>query len=466
MRRRSLLVIVAVLMVVAVLGAAAAGPAAAAPNTGHCNFVVAGKQATTDGSVMMCYNNDWATSNYQYLQVVPASGGHFQYVKLLTSGGVAEGGINVHQLGVLYGTATTLDKSVLAADPYVKKGFGGEIWDTILQTCTTAKQAIDLLAQDAQTGFNVGAAGSFAIGDPSEVWVFELLGGHHWVAVRVPDNAYMAHPNTVLVQQVNLSDPANYRGSSDLQSFAQSIGRYSPSDGPFNVAWAYADRTDLQSYLNTNRMWAVVNKWTPSLGCVPAMTFATRPVFAVPSHLLTRQDLMAICRDHFEGTSLDQTQNYTLMNPNAQTDRPICYKTTDYSAAWQLRSWLPDNIGGVMWVACGRPDTSAYVPYYDCVTSVPAAFTSKTAFGSFEGIATTLDKSGTIGGTTHYGYNIGLVRSTFGGFETTCTNAQASTETTAAGKTGADQVTYLTSYSTSCANQALSLAQGLAPQLK
>jgi hypothetical protein len=249
-------------------------------------------------------------------------------------------------------------------------------------------------------------------------------------------------------------------------SFAQSIGRYSTADGPFNVAWAYADRTDLQSYLNTNRMWAVVNKWTPSLGVVPAMTFATRPVFAVPNHLLTRQDFMAMSRDHFEGTTLDQTSNYTLMNPNAQTDRPICYKTTDYSAVWQLRSWLPDNIGGVMWVATGRPDTSAYVPYYDCITSVPTAFTAKTAFSSFEGIATTLDKGGTIGGTTHYGYNIGLVRSTFGGFETTCTNAQASTEATAAGKTAADQVIYLTVYSTQAANQALSLANGLIPQLK
>jgi len=448
-------------------GAPQAAPAAAtAPIADHCNFVLAGKLATADGSVLMGYNNDWAKNNFQYLQVVPGDATHYQYVKLLTFGAIPEGGINVHQLGVLYGTATTLDKSVLAADPYVKKGNGGEIWDKILQQCSTAKQAIDLLQQMATTGFTVGAAGSFAIADPNEAWVFELLGGHHWVAARVPDNSYLAHPNTVLVQQVNLADPANFRGSADLQSFAQSIGRYSPADGPFNIAWAYADRTDLQSYLNTNRMWGVINRWTPSLGCVPAMPFASRPVFVVSAHLLTRQDFMAICRDHYEGTQLDQTSNYTLMNPNAQTDRPICYSTTDYSAVWQLRGWLPENIGGVMWVATGRPDTSAYVPYYDCVTSVPTAFTGKTAFRSFEGIATTLDKGGTIGGTTRYGYNIGLVRSTFGGFETTCTNAQASTESTAAGKTGADQVAYLTTYSTTCATQALSLANGLRLQLK
>ena len=244
--------------------AAQAGPAAA---TAHwCNFVLAGKNATADGSVLMGYNNDWSANNYVYLQAVPGDATHNKYVKLYTWGGVPEGGINEHQLGALYGTATDLDKSVLAADPYVKKGYGGEIWDLILQQCTTAQQAITLLGQMAQTGFNSGAAGSFAVGDPNEAWLFELLGGHHWVAQRVPDNAFLAHPNMVTVRQVNLADAANYRGSADLQSFAQSIGRYSPSDGPFDVAWAYGDRTELQSSYNTNRLWGAFNTVAPSLG--------------------------------------------------------------------------------------------------------------------------------------------------------------------------------------------------------
>ncbi len=263
-RLRSVLIL---LLLVAVLAAAAAGlggagrtPAAqagpAAATSHWCNFVLAGKNATADGSVLMGYNNDWSANNYVYLQAVPGDATHNKYVKLYTWGGVPEGGINEHQLGALYGTATDLDKSVLAADPYVKKGYGGDIWDLILQQCTTAQEAITLLGQMAQTGFTSGAAGSFAVGDPDEAWVFELLGGHHWVAQRVPDNAFLAHPNMVTVRQVNLSDTANYRGSADLQAFAQSIGRYSPGDGPFDVAWAYSDRTDA----------AVVLQHQPSLG--------------------------------------------------------------------------------------------------------------------------------------------------------------------------------------------------------
>jgi dipeptidase len=472
--RKSLLVLFLVLLVVAAAaaavglagGRAAPPPAAAAQPVVHwCNFVMAGKNATTDGSVMMGYNNDWSASNYNYLQVVPGDATHYQYVKLLTFGAIPEGGINVKQLGVNYGTATDLDKSVLAADPYVKKGYGGEIWDLILQQCSTAQQAITLLGQMAQTGFTSGAAGSFGIADPNEAWLFELLGGHHWAAQRVPDNAFLAHPNIVTIRQINLGDPANYRGSADLVSFAQSIGRYSPSDGPFEVAWAYGDRAELQTYYDTNRLWGAFNTVAPSLGLTSTMPYATRPVYVIPDHKVTRQEIQSICRFHYEGTSLDQTAGYTLMSPHAQTNRPICHSTTDYSAVWQLRSWKPADIGGVVWVAPSRPCSSAYIPFYDCITSVPSAFTGKSAYTAFRAVADILDKNGTVNGKSRYGAYIPLVKSTYGAFETDCTNAQASTETTAAGLSGSARATYLTNYSSQRATQALNLALGLPAQM-
>jgi len=465
-----LILLAAVLLAAAGLGGAGTAPAAqAGPSkaaTHWCNFVLAGKNATADGSVLMGYNNDWSANNYVYLQAVPGDATHNKYVKLYTWGGVPEGGINEHQLGALYGTATTLDKSVLAADPYVKKGYGGEIWDLILQQCTTAQQAITLLGQMAQTGFSSGAAGSFAVGDPNEAWVFELLGGHHWVAQRVPDNAFLAHPNMVTVRQIDLADTADFRGSADLQSFAQGIGRYNPAtDGAFDVAWAYGDRTELQSYYNTNRLWGAFDTVAPSLGLIPTMPYATRPVYVVPNHKITRQQIQTICRYHYEGTSIDQTQDYTLMSPHAQTNRPICYATTDYSAVWQLRSRLSDDIGGVMWVAPSRPCSSAYVPFYDSITSIPTAWTSKAAFTTFRAVADSLDKNGTVGGELRYKHYIPLVQSIYGAFETDCTNTQASTETTAAGMTGADRITYLTSYTAQRATQAQDLAAGLPAQM-
>lgn len=432
----------------------------------HCNFVVVGKAASADGSVLMGYNNDWSANNYTYLQVVPGDATKHRFVKILTLGAIPEGGINEHKLGVNYGTFTTLDRAVLAADPYVKKGYGGELWDLLLQQATTAQQAIDLLEQMANTkGFGSGAAGSFAVADPNEAWLFELLGGRHWVAMRVPDDAVLAHPNTLTIRQVNLADPAHFRGSADLAAFAQSIGRYDPASGPLDVAVAFADAADLVDYTNTNRMWTVYNRFAPAQGFQPSMPLATRPVYVVPEHDVTLQDVMAATRDHFEGTSLDQTQGYTLMSPHDQTDRPTCYSYTDYSAVWQLRGWLPDAVGGVLWLAPSRPCSSTFTPFYGANTSVPAAFTGKTAYNAFRAVADSLDKRGTVGGEIRYKHYLPTVRGVYGAFESEVASAQSSVETTAAAMAPADQVVYLTNYSNQRATQAYNLALGLPAQM-
>ena len=218
-------------------------------------------------------------------------------------------------------------------------------------------------------------------------------------------------------------------------------------------------------YHNTNRMWGAFKKVAPSLTLDPTLPYATRPVYVVPAQKLTRQTIAAICRYHYEGTTLDQTAGYTKMSPHAQTDRPICYATTDYSAVWQLRGWLPETVGGVMWVAPSRPCSSAYVPFYDSITSVPAAWTGKTAYNGFRAVADSLDKNGTVGGEIRYKHYITLVQSTYGAFETECANAQASTDSTAAGLGGPAQATYLTNYSAQRATQALDLATGLPAQM-
>lgn len=474
------LLLVAALGAVALLGpprpapAAPAPPAAAQASTAaaddQCTFVVAGRRATADGSVLMGYNNDWSADNFAYVKVVtPPDPSDHRYLRLLTWSTIPEGGLNEHGLGVLFGVATNLAPEVLAADPYTTNGVGKDLWDLILERCRTAREAIDLLEELAQArGFTDDAAGSFAVGDSTEAWVFELLGGHHWVAARVPDKAYYAQPNMLRIREVDLSQPDRFRGSPDLEEFAIAIGRYDPGSGPLDVAWAYGDRSSLQSSYNTNRLWGVINRFSPSLRLSTSMPYAERPVFVIPDHPLTRQDFMAICREHYEGTVLDQTAGYSLMSPHAQTDRPICYSTTDYGAVWQLRRGLPEAVGNVMWLALSRPCSSAFVPFYAGVQDVPQAWSQKKAYLAFRAVADSLDRPGTVAGEIRYRHYIPLVRGVFGGFEARSTAAQPGVEATATAlwsSSPAAAAAYLTDYSSSRAGEAIDLARGLVGQM-
>ncbi|MEE4276178.1 MAG: C69 family dipeptidase, partial [Thermoleophilia bacterium] len=392
----------------------------------QCNFILAGKDATADGSVMMAYNNDWSPYNAPYFEVVPATDTTYRFVRIMCAGFIQEGGVNERQFAVNYGTFTDLDPSVIAADPYEAQGVTGELWDLLLQECADCDEALDLIAEIADTrGFNAGCAGSLGFADPDEAWVFELLGGHHWVAQRVPDDAVLEHPNTIVVQEVDLSDPENFRGSPDLVEFAESIGRYDPAEGPFEVAWAYGLREDLLSYYETNRLWGAYDTLAPSLELVPEMPYETRPVWVVPEAPVTRQGLQALSSYHYEGTELDQTDGYTLMSPHKQTNRPICCTNTDYNAVWQLRDWLPDDVGGVVWIAPGRPCSSTHVPFYAGITAVPPKWDDRTAARAFCKVGLRLDRRGKIAGESYYAHYIPLVHAVYGAFEDECAEAQA-----------------------------------------
>jgi dipeptidase len=454
------------LLVLAVLGlvlAGTAGTALAANGKRACNFVVAGKDATADGSVLMGYNNDWSANNFSYLEVVPATDPEqHQFVQILTKGDWPEGGINEHQLSACYGVATDIAPAVEAADPYLNDGWGAEMWADILRNCSSADQAIDYFEQQANArGFTGDAAGSFAFADPEKAWVVEVFGGHHWVAARVPDDAVFEQPNMLRIRSVDLSKRNKFRGSADLEQFAISLGRYTPADGPFDVAWAYGKRAKLQDPYNTNRLWGALHLTAPSLGLDISMPYEDRPVFVEPDDPLTRQDIAAILRYHYEGTELDQTDGYTLMSPHAQTSRPICYATTDYSVVFQMRDWLPDAVGGVAWLGLSRPCSSTYVPFYDSITSVPAAWGRKAAYVDFRAVADSLDADGTIAGMIRYKYYTPLVRGAYGAFAANMAAVQGCVESTAACLPPAQRRAYLTDYSSERAGEARDLAQDL-----
>lgn len=476
--RTSLALLLALLAVIAAAGAvavkyASAEPPGPAPAAGsphqRCMYVMAGKDATADGSVLMSYNNDWTPNTWTEVVPVPATATTYGFVKLNGSGNYPEGGINTRQFATCYGVATDLNPIVEAADPYPRKGVGKEMWDLLLARSANCREALDQLEEWGETiGFSGAAAGSFGMCDEDEAWVFELLGGHHWAAARVPDDMYYAQPNMPRIREIDLGDPDGFRGSADLIAFAQGLGLYDPSEGPFDVAWAYADRADLQDWYNTNRLWGAAHQLSPTQTFAVSMPYTTRPVFFSADADVTVSSILTVNRYHYEGTTLDQTAGYTLMSPHAMTDRPICCSYTDYSVVFQARDWLPDGVGGVMWFAPSRACSSGVTPFYCSITSVPTAWGGKQAFMDFKAVADSLDKQGTVQGELRYKHYIGLVRGAFDGFFAQTTAQAAGVECSAAALWSSDPaqaVAQLTAFSGQRASAIQGLAQGLPAQM-
>ena len=115
------------------------------------------------------------------------------------------------------------------------------------------------------------------------------------------------------------------------------------------------------------------------------------PLWIKPDKPLSLRDLQADMRDHFEGTPLDMTSDMTAgpwgmpIRPLPMhfkdsdsipyyRERPIATQQSGFTMTCQMRSWLPNDVGGVTWFNCDDANMVAYVPLYCCITQVPDCF--------------------------------------------------------------------------------------------
>jgi len=410
-----------------------------------CMFIAAGKDATADGSVLMAYNNDFSGNNALHLesvsrikhkpgetftliagQKIPQPRETYAYKRFKNfwepakaKNTFCEGGINEFQVGVLFGTwARSYNTGIAEADPTIANGFGDELWYLILERCKTAKEGVELFKWLVDN-YGVGdwAIGSLAIADTNEVWVIEMSGGKHWAAQRVPDDSYIVVANALQLREIDLQDQNNFRGPDDLISFAEQVGVYDPeTDGTFDFAKAYGGM-EVMDPINRYRIWRAQSLLTPSANIQVDAPYEQCQVFLQPDEKIKPQDLMTIMRSHYEGTPQDKSDGYTLGNPHLLGGGgTLCVGTCNYSAIWQLRGNMPNDIGGVLWTAMASPCSSVYVPFYLGNKDTPEVYKignglydDKSAFWVYRGI------SNLISG--YYGKYIGDVQSTWSKIE-------------------------------------------------
>jgi dipeptidase len=273
-----------------------------------------------------------------------------------------------------------------------------ELYRLVLERAKSAREAIRLIDElTKKHGYN-DSGECFTFADKDECWLFEIYGpgrdkiGAVWAAVRVPDDEITVSANASRIRQLDLSKKDWCMASSNVQSLAKENGWWSEGE-PFDFAYAYApaSRVSLACRL---REWRVLSLLAPGLNLSPHSE--NHPFSVKPEKKVSVQDILAIFRNTYQGTEFDQIAGMykvdankaatvnPVANPFANSDlkialsipryRTIAVPQATYVSVTQSRNWLPDPIGGVVWLGYDNPATTPHLPFYAGITKVPASY--------------------------------------------------------------------------------------------
>lgn len=370
------------------------------------NFLV-GKQASKDGSTIVSYSADsyalygelyhWPAAKYQpgtMLKVYEWDSGKYlgEIPQALQTYNVV-GNMNEHQLAIgetTFGGRSELNDSTGIMD------YGSLIY-IALQRAKSAREAIRVMTDLVAAHGYYSSGESFSIADPNEVWIMEMIGkgvgnkGAVWVAVRIPDDCVSAHANQARIRQFPLNDPENCIYSPDVIAFAREKGYFSGKDADFSFAQAYAPLDFGAMRFCEARVWSFFNRVNEEMGkyatYAQGKTIDPMPLYIKPDKKLSVQDIQNLMRDHYEGTELDwrfdvgagpfnspyrwSPLTFEVDSVAYCNERPIATQQTGFSFVAQMRSWLPNPIGGVLWFGVDDAAQTVYYPIYCGHTQVP-----------------------------------------------------------------------------------------------
>lgn len=354
----------------------------------NCFTLVAGKGATTDGSVMLAHNEDDYGQQIVNWLVVPRQehpegsvvktqwGGQIKQVSgtskylwfEMPGMSFSDSYLNEHGVVVVSNACHSREDS---AD-LTQGGIGWELRQVMAQRATTAREAVVIAAQLIEQFGYASSGRTYTVADPNEAWMLSVVKGKHYLAHRIPDGAVAILPNYYTLGNVNLSDTLNCIASPDLVSYAVKRGWYKPETGKsFNFREVYGSESSLTHPVNIKRMWGAIN-------LISSRYFEmdeTFPWIVAPQRKVTVEWFANILGSHYEGTPLDLTDGYTKGHPHADSADAICAAHNQYGFVAQLRNWMPAETGALLWMMPRRPCVQAMIPIYCGVDSLPSNYT-------------------------------------------------------------------------------------------
>ena len=388
-------------------------------NKACTNFIVT-KGASLDGSVMITYSADsynmygelyhfnaavypkgsmlevyeWDTG--KYLGKIPQSEVTYNVV----------GNINEHQVSI--GETTFVGREELINEEGIVDY--GSLMYIALQRAKSAREAIEIMTSLANEYGYCSEGESFSVADANEAWILEMIGkgpgnkGAVWVARRIPDGYVSGHANQARITTFPKNDPDNCLYSPDVISLAREKGYYSGSDEEFDFAQAYNPLDFGGIRFCDARVWSIFRRVNSQmdnyLPYIKGESLERMPLWIKPDKKISVHDVMSLMRDHYEGTEFDMSKGaaagpysspyrcspltWTVDDEHYFNERPISTYQTGFSFVSQLRSFLPNEIGGILWFGLDDTYMTLYTPMYCSITDIPANYKKGIAsFGQF-----------------------------------------------------------------------------------
>lgn len=365
-----------------------------------CTEILVGKAASMDGSTIVARNEDGygpinpikfvahaATDQKDAYFVskttgvkVPLPNHSYRYTATpqadQSDGQYEEAGINELNVGMSSTETTATNARVLGYDPLVHDGVDEEAMLTlVLPYVKTAKEGVLRLGKLLEK-YGTGECNSIAFNDKNEVWLLETAGGHHWAAMRLPDDAYAIVPNQTVVEEIDVSDADNYLVATDLIDFVEKH-HLNPQPGHFNFREIFGTQSEADAYYNTPRTWYGQKLFNPEIEQSP--TSQTMPMVRKPSKKIAIEDVEYFLSSHYNGTKYDPFGTFASGTDKEQRQfRSIAMDRNQASSILQIRNDVDDNHAAIQWLAMGFFAYSPYVPFYTNVTDTPEDYKNTT----------------------------------------------------------------------------------------
>jgi dipeptidase len=397
-----------------------------------CTSIMVGRLASVDGSVMTAHTCDGGYRTW--LNIIPAAthkkGEQLKIYKgKMHNGfagdlrGIVETGeipqvkktfafintaypaMNEHQLGM--GETTFGGRRELKS----RKGifYIEELQRLALERCKTAREAIGLIGKMIKKYGYCDSGECITIIDTQEVWQMEIMGpgkdqlGGVWAAVRIPDDHIGISANICRIGKIDLKDPDHFMASDNVFSLAKKMGWWHPKEGPFKFWKAYGASYRGKPF-SIREFW-VLSRLAPSLNL--KYDAEELPFSVKPEKKVSLQDLMELYRTTYTGSEYDMTQNLQVEKRNRRRTkekkkkefitspvanpwmsrhlrlllntlkpdvvkryRPIAVEYCAYHTIIQARGWLPDAIGGIVWIGFDNPALTPKFPIFAGVTQL------------------------------------------------------------------------------------------------